>query len=61
MGENSESVECKRVNLEVTRYFMSIGEAMRLVIQAGAMAKGGCLSVGYGTTGEDRRIGWTDD
>ena len=26
---------------EVTRYFMSIGEAVRLVIQAGAMAKGG--------------------
>ena len=26
---------------EVTRYFMSIGEAVRLVIQAGAMAQGG--------------------
>ena len=26
---------------EVTRYFMSIGEAVRLVIQAGAIAKGG--------------------
>jgi FlaA1/EpsC-like NDP-sugar epimerase len=26
---------------EVTRYFMSVGEAVRLVIQAGAMAKGG--------------------
>ena len=26
---------------EVTRYFMSIGEAVRLVIQAGAMARGG--------------------
>ena len=26
---------------EITRYFMSIGEAVRLVIQAGSMAKGG--------------------
>ena len=26
---------------EITRYFMSIGEAVRLVIQAGAMAQGG--------------------
>ena len=26
---------------EITRYFMSIGEAVRLVIQAGAMANGG--------------------
>jgi FlaA1/EpsC-like NDP-sugar epimerase len=41
MGGNSESAGCKRVNLEVTRYFMSIGEAVRLVIQAGAMANGG--------------------
>ena len=41
MGGNSESAGCKRVNLEVTRYFMSIDEAVRLVIQAGAMAQGG--------------------
>ena len=41
MGGHSESARCKRVNLEVTRYFMSIGEAVRLVIQAGAMAEGG--------------------
>ena len=41
MGGRSESARCKRVNLEVTPYFMSIGEAVRLVIQAGAMAKGG--------------------
>ena len=26
---------------EITRYFMSIGEAARLVIQAGAMSKNG--------------------
>ena len=26
---------------EITRYFMSIGEAVRLVIQSGSMAKGG--------------------
>ena len=41
MGGNSESAACKRVNLEVTCYFMSIGEAAPLVIQAGAMANGG--------------------
>ena len=41
MGGHSESAECKRVNLEVKRYFMSIGKAVRLVIQAGSMAKGG--------------------
>ena len=41
MGGNSESAGCKRVNLKVTRYFISIGEAVRLVIQAGAIAKGG--------------------
>ena len=41
MGGNSRSAGCKRVNLEVARYFMSIGEAVRLVIQAGAMANGG--------------------
>ena len=41
MGGNSKSAGCKRVNLEVTRYFMSIGEAVRLVNQAGAMSQGG--------------------
>ena len=61
MGGDSESAGCKRVNLEVTRYFMSIGEAVRLVIQAGAMAKGGGVSVGYGTTSEDYGTGPTDD
>ena len=46
---------------EITRYFMSIGEAVRLVIQAGAMAKEGGVSVKYGTTSEDYGTGPTGD
>ena len=33
---------------EITRYFMTIPEAAQLVIQAGAMARGGCFCIGYG-------------
>ena len=40
---------------------MSIGEAVRLVIQAGAMAQAGGTPAGYGTTGEDCGTGSTDD
>ncbi len=39
---------------DITRYFMTIPEAAQLVIQAGAMAKGGgCLRAGYGAAGQD--------
>ena len=40
---------------EITRYFMTIPEAAQLVIQAGAMARGGgCFCIGYGRASEDR-------
>ena len=38
---------------EITRFFMTIKEASELVIQAGAMAKGGEVFTRYGTTYKD--------
>lgn len=40
---------------DIIRYFMTIPEAVSLVLQAGAYAKGRNLCPGYGRTGQDRR------
>ncbi len=46
---------------EVTRYFMTIPEAAQLVIQAGAMGKGGGFPARHGRAGEDRGSGAAHD
>ncbi len=47
---------------DIIRYFMTIPEAARLVLQAGAIGESGqVLVLGHGRSGEDRGSGEDDD
>ena len=46
---------------EIIRYFMSIEEAVNLVLNSTFLSKGRCISLRYGKTCKNSKIGKTND